>query len=299
MEKIKFPPTKMFGNLDAVFLEKRRVALDYYFSQVLQLQNVADFDKHLGSSDIQTLIEYDAHLSELQSSEPASKDGAAEQKAAEKKNRSRGSRSRRASRQQSTRRRRSHARRSRKGVSPSRNPDSSGNDTAAMSQPSQNAEGLASATAPPAPPSSETKAEAPATLPPEYNRFVKMQKAGVPEGALRQKMIVEGLDPNVLLGSGVPPPTHPVGGRGAPPRISGPGARPPAARPPRPPRPPRPLRPRPSGGAPPRGDLLASIRRGKMLKKTETREPASPAAPSAPPAGGMMAQILARRQRVE
>ena len=42
MEKVKFPPKKTFGNLDPVFLEKRREGLDFYFHEILAISDVAD-----------------------------------------------------------------------------------------------------------------------------------------------------------------------------------------------------------------------------------------------------------------
>ena len=111
-----------------------------------------------------------------------------------------------------------------------------------------------------------------------------MQKAGVPEGAIRQKMMSAGIDPEPMFGGcgigsggsgprGPPPPAISIKARGPPPLSTKEAAT-----------------PKKSSGPPAgmSGGLLAAIQKGKMLKKTETKEPASaPAAPANP----MMAAV--------
>jgi hypothetical protein len=51
----------------------------------------------------------------------------------------------------------------------------------------------------PPPPPAPSPAAVTASLPPEYERFVRMLKVGVPLGAVREKVALEGLDP-LLIG---------------------------------------------------------------------------------------------------
>jgi hypothetical protein len=299
-EKIVFPPKKMFGSLDPVFLEKRRGELDFYFSQVLSLPDIADFKKHFSSQDLRRFIEYDANEQVKATAEKAS---AGEEKTGDDGSKSSsGSRRKKkssSSRKSSNRRSRRRSRAREEGSS------SSSSDKKAEAEADASVPALEDATA-----------EAPAAaagLGPDYAQFQSMQKAGVPEGAIRQKMMSMGVDPDPMFGGGGgggggnggarPPPPRPAvaprGGRAPPPLPT--TARGP---PPMPPQKKATAKKKPSGGGGGgggRGGLLAAIQKGKMLKKTTTKEPKAPgeaAAPSAP-ANPMMAAILARRKRVE
>ena len=130
-----------------------------------------------------------------------------------------------------------------------------------------------------------------------YEKYTKMQKLGMPEGAIRQAMQRDGVDPGSFFGgeSSSSRAPAPVPARRTPPPRSAPSRG----------TAPAPRRPNPFGGGGSggggRGGLLAAIQQGKKLKK---------AAPPAPRgggsrggggggggggAGGLMAQIMAKR----
>ena len=62
MEKVKFPPKRRFGNLDPTFIAQRQKLLSEYLQLILQLANVAEFDKHHCSKQLRTFVGYDLHL---------------------------------------------------------------------------------------------------------------------------------------------------------------------------------------------------------------------------------------------
>ena len=295
-EKITFPPKKMFGSLDPTFLEKRRGELDYYFSQVLALPDIADFKKHFSSQDLRRFIEYDANEKVKATAEKAS---AGEEKTGDDGSKSRRKKKSGSSRKSSNRRSRRRSRAREEGTASSRDKEAA----AGASVPA-----LEDAPAEASSAGAASSSGGGGGLGPEYAQFLSMQKAGVPEGAIRQKMNSMGVDPEPMFGGGSsggggarPPPPRPTvapsGGRAPPPLPT--SARGP---PPMPPQKKAPAKKKPAGGGGGgRGGLLAAIQKGKMLKKTTTKEPKAPgetAAPSAP-ANPMMAAILARRKRVE
>ena len=294
MEKIKFPPKKTFGNLDPVFIEKRREGLDFYFHEILGLSDVADFKKHFSSQDLKQFIQYDANKEvkitkqktdkrkSEQSGEEKTSSKSSSSSSSSSSSRSSSSRSKKSSRPRSSRRR-SRATRETGSSSNNDKQESIGEEPLALMPPEE-----------PQPTDNQ--------LGPEYDPFLRMQKAGVPEGAIRQKMMVSGVDPGAMFGGGGGGGVGGVGGGGGrppPPR----GGRPPpnvsikATRPPPLPTKKKSSSSTPSSGA--RGGLLAAIRGGSMLKKTKTKEPPPVGQKPAAPANPMMAAILARRKRVE
>lgn len=303
-EKIAFPPKKMFGTLDPAFLEKRRGELDHYFSQILSLPDVADFKKHFSSQDLKIFIDYDANKDVKPSAEKIS---VAEEKMGDSSATGKNSGNTRKKKKGLTRktshrrtRRRSRAREERESSS-STSAETPASETLAL----ENVAGEHSA--------GDVKSSAGATaLGPEYQQFLTMQKAGVPEGAIRQKMMSMSIDPDPMFGGEGSSGSHGGAGGAQPPPPKPPsssGGRPPPPLPAKVSRdPPVPVSTRqqktakkPSGVGG-RGGLLAQIQKGKMLKKTVTKEPKSPAeaaAAPAAPANPMMAAILARRKRIE
>ena len=280
MEKIKFPSKKTFGNLDPVFLESRREGFDFYFHEILAISDIADFRKHFSSQDLKQFIQYESNK-EIKSNETSSSGGSSssssrggdgERKTSSKSSRSRTSRS---SRPRSSRRRSRASRETGTSSSNSTNKNN-GEETLALMPPEASE------------PVEASSSGAGSAMGPEYDPFVRMQKAGVPEGAIRQKMMSGGVDPTPMFGGGgggggggghprgPPPSALPIKAR-APPPLAAPATKQtvaaPAAR----------------RNAPPaaRGGLLAAIQKGKMLKKTETKTPpppgtAKPAAPANP-----------------
>ena len=294
-EKIIFPPKKMFGSLDPVFLEKRRGELDFYFSQVLAVPDIADFKKHFSSQDLRHFIEYDVNEKAKTTVEKAPSAG--EEKLGD------GSSSSRKKKSSSTRKSSNRRLRRRSKV---REEGSASSSSSGDKKTAADSSLLALNDVPEE--CSDTVSGGSA-LGPEYEQFQNMQKAGVPEGAIRQKMMSMGVDPDPMFGGGNgdgsggarPPPPRPAGAQGgrAPPPLPSGGRGPP-------PMPPQKMasvkKPLGGGGGGGRGGLLAQIQKGKMLKKTVTKEPKSPAEAAAEPsvpANPMMAAILARRNRIE
>ena len=62
MERIKFPPKRTFGNLDPAFVAQRQQLLSEYLQAILQITNVADFEKHHCSKPLRAFVGYDLHL---------------------------------------------------------------------------------------------------------------------------------------------------------------------------------------------------------------------------------------------
>ena len=289
MEKVKFPPKKTFGNLDPVFLEKRREGLDFYFHEILAISDVADFKKHFSSQDLKQFIEYEQNK---EIKKPDDK-GEGEQKKSSRSKKSRSSRPR------SNRRRKSTKKETEKGTEDKKE---KGEETLALMPPVEEED------------DGEGGSGGGSGMGEEYDPFVRMQKAGVPEGAIRQKMMASDVDPEPMFGSGGggsgggsrgtprgpppsaprgPPPSAPRSARGPPP--SGGGSRSAPPLPPKKASAPR-AKKKTGGGGAARGGLLAAIQRGKMLKKQEVKEKPPPAPE---PVNPMMAAILARRKRAE
>ena len=151
-----------------------------------------------------------------------------------------------------------------------------------------------------------------AELGPEYEKFKAMLKVGVPEGAVRTKMEQSGLDADKLflgreMGQAILDRRRKQDHRlrqpeqtSAPPMMGG--------KMPLPPMPPakKPMKKVPSAPSGGRGNLLAAIQKGTMLKKTKTVEKGlnlggsndngsdSDGGNSGGGGGGMMAEILAK-----
>ena len=336
MQEAKFPPKKTFGAMEPSFLEQRRRGLDLYMHFITQIRNVTDFSKeHLSSTELKRFVDYDAGMEKCgikalldQEKEDAAK-ASSQIKAKTKKSR-RGSashkpsssgagngrendssestsKSSRSKGKGRTGRRRKKTVTERVAAARGNRPPSSASVSKSGAAPESNCEK-------PAPPKSEDAgADAPAessedalvvALGPEYDMFKKMLKMGLPEGAVRQKMSLAGVDPAPLFSNGsggsnsAPPPP-----RAMPPPASKSAPRPPPPMPKTPP-------PMPAGVVtnpnPNRGGLLEAIRKGKMLKKTETVEKGASvgdsgsddddAGNSGGGGGGMMAEMMRKAQ---
>ena len=294
MEEAVFPGKKTFGALDPTFLEQRRRGLDLWMHHVTQIKNVSEFQRseHLSSMELKRFIDYDAGVEKCGLADilEQEKEGMGKAKAKQKEKVKKARRSSapekpsptelsgdeeeaEAPKKVRTRKGRTAGRRRQKTVA-ERQAAAHGKVASKMtdlvvSEPNTPAhESDVAAPPPPAEPS----------LGPEYDAFKSMLKVGVPEGAVRAKMAIAGVDPDPLFsgsGGGHQPPPPPAGGGRPPPMPAGARGRPPPAGLPPPPLPPALSAP---SGPPPRGvpnlagrgGLMAGIRAGAMLKKTKT-----------------------------
>ena len=323
MKESKFPPKKTFGSLAPDFMEQRRRALDLYMHFITQIRHVTEFNKeHLSSKDLKTFIDYDGGLKKLGVNLSDLNENIVDTKVKMKKKssrmRKRGNSSSTAT--SGTSNRRKGLRRRNKTVSDrlaeadgleTLTNGSASNDTNSNNDASKR--GNAPSVVDEAGENDAKSDGVEAELGPEYEKFKAMLKVGVPEGAVRTKMEQSGLDADKLFpGSGngagnsrpppkARPPPPAAGGRPPPPPMMG-GKMPP------PPMPPakKPMKKVPSAPSGGRGNLLAAIQKGTMLKKTKTVEKGlnvggsndngsdSDGGNSGGGGGGMMAEILAK-----
>ena len=60
MSVVAFPPKKVFGAMDPVFLDKRLGLLSAYIQELLKIDNIADFHKpHISSNELRHFMNFD------------------------------------------------------------------------------------------------------------------------------------------------------------------------------------------------------------------------------------------------
>lgn len=68
MQDIKLPGKKRFGSKTPEFIESRRVALEQYMREILQIARIAEFDTHFGSKALRAFLQFDRRLDGMASS---------------------------------------------------------------------------------------------------------------------------------------------------------------------------------------------------------------------------------------
>ena len=202
MDKITFPPKKTFGNLELSFVEKRRGLLDEWLMRILAIKGVAEFDKHFCNPELKQFIEYDRnkHLFGPNSTGTQSGGGGKEESSSTRKSKSSSSSS--SSRSSSSKSRKASIGGRKSGRAARRANRRKGKSTVATTIAEADEEGSNSASAPAsildAAASASGNGGSESGAPEIPERYAKMLRLGMPEGAVRQKMLAEGVDPSCL-----------------------------------------------------------------------------------------------------